>query len=83
MKLVGIVGSNAKQSYNRQLLQYIQKHYTHLFELTLIEIDQVPMFNQSNDQTNSAVIQNIAKQIEAAEVSSLVRQNIITQYRHH
>lgn len=67
MKLVGIVGSNAKQSYNRQLLQYIQKHYTHLFELALIEIDQVPMFNQSNDQTNSAVIQNIAKQIEAAD----------------
>lgn len=67
MKLVGIVGSNAKESHNRQLLQYIQKQYKHSFDLDLIEIDQVPLFNQSNDQTNTPVIQDISKRIEAAE----------------
>ena len=34
MKLVAIVGTNAKQSYNRSLLQFMQRHfavsYTHL-----------------------------------------------------
>lgn len=66
MKLVGIVGSNAPKSYNRQLLQFIQKHYKNLFELDIIEIDQVPLFNQSDDQTHSPVIQDIAKRIEQA-----------------
>ncbi|MGO4936651.1 NAD(P)H-dependent oxidoreductase [Fundicoccus sp. Sow4_H7] len=67
MKLVGIVGSNAKESYNRLLLQFIQKHFNALIDLDIIEINKVPLFNQSNDQTHSPVIQDIAKRIEAAE----------------
>src|SRR5690625_3027250 len=63
MKLVGIVGSNAEVSYNRKLLQFIKKHYYSLFELELIEIKDVPLFNQSKDQTNSEVIQNIHRKI--------------------
>ncbi|MBZ6526358.1 NAD(P)H-dependent oxidoreductase [Aerococcaceae bacterium DSM 111021] len=67
MKLVGIVGSNAVGSYNRLLLQFIQKHFNKLIELDIVEIDKVPLFNQSDDQTQSPVIQDIAKRIEAAE----------------
>lgn len=67
MKLVGIVGSNASLSYNRRLLQYIEKNYSDRFDLTLIEIDRVPLFNQSDDQTNSDVIQSIHRQIEQAD----------------
>lgn len=67
MKLVGIVGSNAKHSYNRLLLQFIQKHFAALIDLDIIEINEVPLFNQSNDQTNSPIIQDIARRIEAAE----------------
>lgn len=63
MKLVGIVGSNADKSYNRVLLQYIQKQYKDKFELELIEIKDVPLFNQSDDQTNSPVIQTINRKI--------------------
>ncbi|GBG96733.1 NAD(P)H-dependent oxidoreductase [Lactococcus termiticola] len=46
MKLVALVGSNAEQSYNRMLLQYIQKQFKLKFELELLEIKDVPMFNQ-------------------------------------
>lgn len=67
MKLVGIVGSNAVGSYNRLLLQFIQKHFNKLIELDIVEIDQVPLFNQSDDQTQSPVIQDIAKRIEASD----------------
>ena len=63
MKLVGIVGSNADKSYNRVLLQYIQKQFKNKFELELIEIKDVPLFNQSDDQTNSPVIQGINRKI--------------------
>lgn len=61
MKLVGIVGSNADISYNRMLLQVIQTQFSHLFELELLEIDQVPLFNQSNDQTEHHSIQFLNK----------------------
>ena len=66
MKLVGIVGSNAEVSYNRLLLKYIQKNFKS-FDLDIIEINDVPLFNQSDDQTNSPVIQKIANKIMAAD----------------
>lgn len=48
MKFVGLVGSNADQSYNRMLLQYIRKQFKTKFELELLEIKDVPMFNQDD-----------------------------------
>lgn len=67
MKLIGIVGSTAKTSYNRKLLQFIEKEYHMLFDLEILEIADIPMFNQSQDQTNSVAIQNMARKIMAAD----------------
>ena len=67
MKLVGLVGSNAPFSYNRLLLQFIGYQFKDLFELEILEITDVPLFNQSNDQTDSPVIQNLANKISAAD----------------
>ena len=38
MKFVGIVGSNAELSYNRKLLQFIQREFKLKFELEVLEI---------------------------------------------
>ena len=46
MKFVGIVGSNAEISYNRKLLHFIKKHFAKQFELEILEIDNIPLFNQ-------------------------------------
>ena len=67
MKFVGIVGSNADLSYNRKLLQFIKTQYQNLFELDVVEIKDIPMFNQSDDQTNSAPIQKLNQKILAAD----------------
>lgn len=67
MKLVGIVGSNADKSYNRLLLQFIKRQFNQLFELDIVEITDVPLFNQSNDQTNSEPIQRIKNKILQAD----------------
>ncbi|SFE12669.1 NAD(P)H-dependent oxidoreductase [Trichococcus pasteurii] len=67
MKLVGIVGSNAEISYNRILLKYIKKQFSHLFDLEILEIKDIPLFNQSDDQTNSAPIQKLTKKILQAD----------------
>lgn len=42
----GIVGANYDQSYNRKLLEFIRRHFKIKFELEVLEIDEVPMFNQ-------------------------------------
>lgn len=67
MKFVGIVGSIAEQSYNKMLLAYIAKHYQDLTEIEILDIKDVPIFNESDDQTETPVIQNLVKKIKAAD----------------
>lgn len=67
MKFVGIVGSIAEQSYNKMLLAYIAKHYRELAEIEILDIKDVPIFNESDDQTETPVIQNLVKKIKAAD----------------
>lgn len=67
MKLVGIAGSIADQSYNRTLLNFIAKHFEGLVEIEVLNINDVPMFSQDDDQTNSDVIQKLSKKISAAD----------------
>lgn len=51
MKFVGLVGSNYDQSYNRKLLEFIRRQFKIKFELEVLEIDEVPMFNQDENGT--------------------------------
>ena len=68
MKIVGIVGSIAEKSYNRDLLYFIKRHYSDLFDLDIVEIDKVPMFNQDQgDLTTSGVIHTINRKILQAD----------------
>ena len=66
MKFVGIVGSNAEQSYNRELLKFIRRHFKLKFELELLEITDIPMFNQDidiSDNFNLKLLYNKALQV--------------------
>ena len=67
MKFVGIVGTNAKESYNRLLLQFMQKHFAKQVEIELLELKGIPMFNETEDQTNSEVIQHFNRKVEEAD----------------
>ncbi|KRM78648.1 oxidoreductase [Lapidilactobacillus dextrinicus DSM 20335] len=67
MKLLGIVGSAAEESYNRQLLQYIEKEFATKFDLELIEVKDLPLFDESNDQTESVAIQNLNRKVLRAD----------------
>lgn len=67
MKLVAIVGTNAKQSYNRSLLQFMKKHFASKADIEILEITDVPMFNETDDQTDTPVIQKFNKAISEAD----------------
>lgn len=67
MKLVGIVGSNSDQSYNRLLMKYIAVHNADLFDLEILDTKDIPLFNQSQDQTDAGPIQFMKRKIEQAD----------------
>ena len=50
LKLIAIVGTNSKRSTNRQLLQYMQKHFADKAEIELVEIKDLPVFNKPADK---------------------------------
>ena len=66
-KLIAIVGTNSKRSTNRQLLQYMQKHFADKAEIELVEIKDIPVFNKpANKQVPEAILE-IAAKIEEAD----------------
>lgn len=66
-KFVGIVGSNAELSYNRKLLEFIRRHFKTKFELEVLEIDQVPMFNQDENWQDSFQLRYLYNKITRAD----------------
>lgn len=67
LKLIAIVGTNSKRSTNRQLLQYMQKHFADKAEIELVEIKDIPVFNKPADKQLPADILEIAAKIEASD----------------
>ena len=66
MKFVGLVGSNYDQSYNRKLLEFIRRHFKLKFELEVLEIDEVPMFNQDEKWDESFQLRLLYNRITRA-----------------
>ena len=67
LKLIAIVGTNSKRSTNRQLLQYMQKHFADKAEIELVEIKDLPVFNKPADKQIPAEAIEIVAKIEAAD----------------
>lgn len=67
LKLIGLVGTNSKRSTNRQLLQYMQKHFADKAAIELVEIKDIPLFNKPADKKLPAIVTEIAEKIEAAD----------------
>ncbi|MTV82666.1 flavocytochrome c [Secundilactobacillus folii] len=65
MKLIGIVGSAAAKSYNRMLLKYMQAQFADLADIEIVETAGLPMFNESADQNNDAILAINQKIIDA------------------
>ena len=62
-----IVGTNSKRSTNRQLLQYMSKHFANKAEIELVEIKDIPMFNKPADRSVPELVSEIAEKINAAD----------------
>lgn len=66
MKFTAIVGTTSPKSYNRTLLQFMQAHFKDKAEIELLEIQDVPMFNQ-DEPSNSPALLTINEKIIASD----------------
>lgn len=67
MHFIAIVGSNAKQSTNRQLLAYMQREFKSQADIELFEIAGIPGFNEPEDRQAPASIMLLAQKIQEAD----------------
>lgn len=66
-KLVALVGTNSDGSTNRQLLEYMKKHFGEEASIDLLEIRGLPLFDKPENYTVTEEIQNMAQKIEEAD----------------
>ncbi|WP_179394249.1 NADPH-dependent FMN reductase [Lacticaseibacillus absianus] len=64
---IGIAGTNSRHSTNRQLLQFIQRHYAPYATVELVEIDDLPLFYKTKDHSIPAAATALAEKIDAAD----------------
>ncbi|ATP41989.1 NADPH-dependent FMN reductase [Solibacillus sp. R5-41] len=67
MKVVAIVGSIRKESYNLQLAKHIQSHYADQFEVEILDLKPLPMYNQDEELNPSQEVVDFKAKIKAAD----------------
>ncbi|MGJ7910017.1 NADPH-dependent FMN reductase [Neobacillus sp. LXY-1] len=67
MKFVAIVGSLRKDSYNRMLAKTIQERYTNQFELEILEIGQLPYYDQDIENDPAQTVLDFKKKVKEAD----------------
>ncbi|MCS7458782.1 NAD(P)H-dependent oxidoreductase [Paenibacillus doosanensis] len=67
MKIVAIVGSIRKESYNLKLAKYIQRKYKDRFELEILSIRELPFYDQDIENEPPAVVTEFKAKVKAAD----------------
>ncbi|MFV0282135.1 MAG: NADPH-dependent FMN reductase [Rhodoblastus sp.] len=62
-----IVGSLRKDSFNRQLAHALARRAPKNFELQLVEIGDLPLYDQDDDARQSHAVRHLKEQISAAD----------------
>ncbi|MCD2255197.1 NADPH-dependent FMN reductase [Agrilactobacillus fermenti] len=64
---IGIPGTNATDSTNLKLLQYMQQHYAEKVSIELVNLGTLPLFYKTPDHSVPAEVTELAKKISAAD----------------
>ncbi|CAM3239433.1 NADPH-dependent FMN reductase [Filibacter tadaridae] len=67
MKVVALVGSLRKDSFNMQLVKTIEKRYSNRFDMEIAEIGNLPFFNEDDEKTPPEVVVNFKNLIAGAD----------------
>ncbi|CAM5305582.1 NAD(P)H-dependent oxidoreductase OS=Lysinibacillus sphaericus OX=1421 GN=LS41612_02845 PE=4 SV=1 [Lysinibacillus sphaericus] len=71
MKVVAIVGSIRKESYNMQLAKFMQKRYTEKFELEVLSLRDLPMYDQDIENEAPQTVLDFKAKVKAADAVAM------------
>ncbi len=67
MKLVAIVGTNSERSTNRKLLRFIAKHFADKADIDILEIKDLPAFDEPENRVAPEKVEAFSQKILAAD----------------
>lgn len=67
MKVVAIVGSIRKDSYNKKLAQFVQKRYADKFDLEILTLNDIPMYNQDIEENPPQEVLDFKQKVKEAQ----------------
>ena len=67
MNLVGIVGTNSERSTNRKLLRFMAEYFAPQAAIEVLEIKDLPAFDEPENKTAPAAVTAFSKKIAAAD----------------
>ncbi len=67
MKVVAIVGSIRKESYNYKLAQHVQNRYKDKFELEVLSLRSLPMYDQDIENEPSDAVKEFKRKVAEAD----------------
>ncbi|PKR83008.1 NADPH-dependent FMN reductase [Heyndrickxia camelliae] len=66
-KIVALVGSNRKESYNKKLALYMQNRYQDKLDIEILPIDELPMYNQDDELDPPAIVNEIKGKVKESD----------------
>ncbi|MGG0655054.1 NADPH-dependent FMN reductase [Rummeliibacillus pycnus] len=67
MNVVAIVGSIRKDSYNKKLAEFVKKYNTDKFDMEILTLNDLPMYNQDNENNPSQSVVDFKAKVKAAD----------------
>lgn len=67
MKVVAMVGSFRKGSYNQKLYHYIKTRYHDQFELEQLPIQKLPIYHQDDETNPPQIVSQVKEKIKASD----------------
>ena len=67
MKVVVIVGSVRKESFNRKLAEFVKKRYSERFEIEILDLSILPLYNQDIENDMPAEIVEFKTKVNEAD----------------
>ncbi|MFF2447906.1 NADPH-dependent FMN reductase [Neobacillus sp. NPDC058068] len=67
MKVVAIIGSIRKESLNKKLAEYIKSRYINKFDLEVLSLNEIPMYNQDIENEPPQEVVDFKAKVKAAD----------------
>lgn len=67
MKVVAIVGSVRKESYNNKLAKFVRKRYADQFDLEILDLSVLPLYNQDIEENAPQVVVDFKLKVKDAD----------------